>query len=69
MQEATRREKATEETQFYVLGNKSCCVCKALLFLSELPSNSSGLRYLAAFSGFLNVVFLGAVITLIQQCE
>ncbi|XP_009634786.1 killer cell lectin-like receptor subfamily F member 1 [Egretta garzetta] len=36
---------------------------------AELPSNSSGLRYLAAFSGFLNVVFLGAVITLIQQCD
>ncbi|KAM6093130.1 killer cell lectin-like receptor subfamily F member 1 isoform 3-T3 [Theristicus caerulescens] len=39
---------------------------------AELPSNSSGLRYLAAVSGFLNVVFLGAVITLIHQysrCE
>ncbi|XP_032850924.2 killer cell lectin-like receptor subfamily F member 1 [Tyto alba] len=35
---------------------------------AELPSNSSGLWYLAALSGFLNVVFLGAVITLIQQC-
>ncbi|XP_054668876.1 killer cell lectin-like receptor subfamily F member 1 [Grus americana] len=32
------------------------------------PSHSSGLRYFAAFSGFLNVVLLGAVITLIQQC-
>ncbi|KAM6420571.1 killer cell lectin-like receptor subfamily F member 1 isoform 2-T2 [Pluvialis apricaria] len=36
---------------------------------AELSCNSSGLRYLAAVSGFLNVVFLGAVITLIQQCE
>ncbi|KAM6093128.1 killer cell lectin-like receptor subfamily F member 1 isoform 1-T1 [Theristicus caerulescens] len=36
---------------------------------AELPSNSSGLRYLAAVSGFLNVVFLGAVITLIHQCD
>ncbi|KAM6384296.1 LOW QUALITY PROTEIN: killer cell lectin-like receptor subfamily F member 1 [Alca torda] len=31
--------------------------------------NSSGLRCFAALSGFLNVVFLGAVITLIQQCD
>ncbi|XP_010188548.1 PREDICTED: killer cell lectin-like receptor subfamily F member 1 [Mesitornis unicolor] len=36
---------------------------------AELPSNSSGLRYLAALSGFLNVVFLGAVITLTQKCD
>ncbi|XP_009892428.1 PREDICTED: killer cell lectin-like receptor subfamily F member 1 [Charadrius vociferus] len=36
---------------------------------AELSSNSSGLRYLAAVSGFLNVVFLGAVIALIHQCD
>ncbi|XP_014795538.1 PREDICTED: killer cell lectin-like receptor subfamily F member 1 [Calidris pugnax] len=36
---------------------------------AELSSNSSGLRYFAALSGFLNVVFLGAVIALIQQCD
>ncbi|KAM6137507.1 killer cell lectin-like receptor subfamily F member 1 [Pterocles gutturalis] len=36
---------------------------------AELRSNPSGLRYLAALSGFLNVVFLGAVITLIQRCD
>ncbi|XP_027638705.2 killer cell lectin-like receptor subfamily F member 1 isoform X1 [Falco peregrinus] len=34
---------------------------------AERLSNSSGLRYFAALSGFLNVVFLGVVITLIQQ--
>ncbi|XP_010150642.1 PREDICTED: killer cell lectin-like receptor subfamily F member 1, partial [Eurypyga helias] len=33
------------------------------------PSKSSGLWYLAAVSGFVNVMFLGAVITLIQQCD
>ncbi|XP_063178902.1 killer cell lectin-like receptor subfamily F member 1 [Chroicocephalus ridibundus] len=36
---------------------------------AELPPNSSGLRCFAALSGFLNVIFLGAVITLIQQCD
>ncbi|XP_065505341.1 killer cell lectin-like receptor subfamily F member 1 [Caloenas nicobarica] len=36
---------------------------------AEFPSKCSGLQYFAAFSGFLNVVFLGAVITLIQQCD
>ncbi|XP_009554326.1 killer cell lectin-like receptor subfamily F member 1 isoform X2 [Cuculus canorus] len=34
-----------------------------------LPSNSSGFRCLTALMGFLNVVFLGAMITLIQQCD
>ncbi|KAM6290384.1 killer cell lectin-like receptor subfamily F member 1 [Porphyrio hochstetteri] len=34
---------------------------------AEPPSNSSGLWCLAAFSGFLNVVLLGAVIALILQ--
>ncbi|KAM6321261.1 killer cell lectin-like receptor subfamily F member 1 [Aegotheles albertisi] len=34
-----------------------------------IPSNYSGWRCLAAVSGFLNVAFLGAAITLIQQCD
>ncbi|XP_065697211.2 killer cell lectin-like receptor subfamily F member 1 [Patagioenas fasciata] len=36
---------------------------------AEFSSMSLGLQYFDAFSGFLNVVFLGAVITLIQQCH
>ncbi|XP_066833287.1 killer cell lectin-like receptor subfamily F member 1 isoform X2 [Anser cygnoides] len=39
---------------------------------AEFSSDSSALRYLAALSGFLNLVFLGAVIALFQQysrCE
>lgn len=61
--------KMSRETHICVLGSTSCCVCKTLFFLAELSSKSSGLRCLAAVSGFLNVVFLGAVIALIQQCE
>ncbi|EOB06416.1 hypothetical protein Anapl_04048 [Anas platyrhynchos] len=34
---------------------------------AEFSSNSSALRYLAALSGFLNLIFLGAVIALFQQ--
>ncbi|XP_066833286.1 killer cell lectin-like receptor subfamily F member 1 isoform X1 [Anser cygnoides] len=36
---------------------------------AEFSSDSSALRYLAALSGFLNLVFLGAVIALFQQCD
>nr|XP_009673673.1 PREDICTED: uncharacterized protein LOC104144395 isoform X3 [Struthio camelus australis] len=36
---------------------------------AELTSCSSGLRYVIALSGFLNVLFLGAVIALFQQCD
>ncbi|XP_025962096.2 killer cell lectin-like receptor subfamily F member 1 [Dromaius novaehollandiae] len=36
---------------------------------AELTSRSSGLRYVIVLSGFLNVLFLGAVITLFQHCD